>query len=444
MKNTGMGMKQPNTIKPFQRVEFDGHQIDLILTVTFQNQYGDECTDTIERIWLLVIIDVATRVVLGYHVSIASQYSSSDVLACIRNAVEPNRIKTVSIPGLKYPETGGFHWQVVPHTNWALWNEFSYDNGKANLAKIVTNRLTNIVGCAVNPGPVNMPERRAFVERFFGLLEQNGYQRLYNTTGSNPSDPKRNHPEKNVCKYAMNVDELEQITAILISNYNRTPHSGLGYLSPLEVMEQRVMKGMEPRVLPEELRDEVGFFEMTITRIIRGNMKGGKRPYITFEGVEYRNDIVSTTFGMIGEQIFLLVNTDDIRFLKAYLKDGSELGYFTPTGRWGITPHSLQMRKQVNGLARKKLLHYTNLDDPIDALHKYLEVKATNNKKYRTKLAAVQRYQEQNPENDSINLKKKNKTNLSDSTNKNKVVTSKANDSDDLSVLRKRFKTIEI
>ncbi|MDN9012656.1 hypothetical protein [Brevibacillus laterosporus] len=306
---------------PFQRVEFDGHCIDLILTLTFQNQYGDDCTDTIERIWLLVILDVATRVVLGYHISIASQYSSSDVLSCIRNAIEPGHLKNLTIPGLKFPINGGFHWQVIPQTQWALWNEFSYDNGKANLAKIVTDRLSKIVGCATNSGPVYMPERRPFVERFFGILEECGYHRLLNTTGSNSSDPRRNNPEKMALKYSMNVEELEQVTAVLIANYNRTPHSGLGNLTPLEVMEQRVMKGMEPRILPDESRNEVGFFEMSISRTIRGSLKNGKRPYISFEGVEYRNDLVSSSFDLIGQQIFLLVNTQDLRFLSLAMVD---------------------------------------------------------------------------------------------------------------------------
>ncbi|QDX94072.1 hypothetical protein EEL30_18340 [Brevibacillus laterosporus] len=446
LKNTGIGTKKEIPVRPFQRVEFDGHCIDLILTITFQNQYGDECTDTIERLWILVIIDVATRVILGYHICIASQYSSTDVLTCIRNAIEPGHLKELTIPGLKYSDNGGFHWQAIPDTQWALWNEFSYDNGKANLAKIVTSRLTNIVGCAVNPGPVNMPERRPFVERFFGILEEMGFHRLQNTTGSSPSDPRRGDPEKIALKYEMSVEDLEQVTAVLIANYNRTPHSGIGNLTPLEVMEQRVMKGMEPRVLAEEERTNVGFFEMTVKRTIRGSIKIGRRPYITFQGVDYRNDLVSSTFDLIGQEIILLVNTKDIRFLKAFLNDGSELGYFTATGRWGITPHSLQMRKQINALSRKKLLSYTQLDDPIEALQNYLVSKASNNKKSRTKLAATKHYRDQNPIS-SVDKSKDNQTNseINEKSNfKNKQPLSAQNTDQELSALRKKFKTINI
>ena len=51
--------------------------------------------------------------------------------------------------------------------------------------------LTRVVGSGVNAGPVNMPERRQFVERFFGVLEENGFHRLPSTVGSNPSDARR-------------------------------------------------------------------------------------------------------------------------------------------------------------------------------------------------------------------------------------------------------------
>ncbi|WP_289139875.1 hypothetical protein [uncultured Brevibacillus sp.] len=51
IRHTGIGNKNADHIlEPFQRVEFDGHQIDLILTIKFRNQFGDECVDVLERI----------------------------------------------------------------------------------------------------------------------------------------------------------------------------------------------------------------------------------------------------------------------------------------------------------------------------------------------------------------------------------------------------------
>ena len=120
------------------------------------------------------------RVVLGHYLCLRSQYSAIDVLSCIKNAVVPSEPKILTIPGLHYPKNGGLHHTAIRETEWAVWSEFCYDNGKANLATIVTNRLQHTVGCHINQGPVNMPERRPIIERFFGLLEENGYHRLPN------------------------------------------------------------------------------------------------------------------------------------------------------------------------------------------------------------------------------------------------------------------------
>ena len=54
-------------ISPYQRVQFDGHRIDTAIAVVFKTPEGDEVVEVMYRIWLLVIIDVATRAILGHH-----------------------------------------------------------------------------------------------------------------------------------------------------------------------------------------------------------------------------------------------------------------------------------------------------------------------------------------------------------------------------------------
>ncbi|MFB9129088.1 hypothetical protein ACFFYR_40320 [Paraburkholderia dipogonis] len=50
-------------------VEFDGHRLDVRLKVVVRDPLGFEHEFEVERVWLLVIIDVCTRVVLGYHLA---------------------------------------------------------------------------------------------------------------------------------------------------------------------------------------------------------------------------------------------------------------------------------------------------------------------------------------------------------------------------------------
>lgn len=391
-RTTGRGIQNsPLIIRPFERVQFDGHKIDVMLSITFKTLEGDEITVVMERIWLLVIIDVATRVILGHYLSLNREYTTSDVLQCIKNAVLPKKLKSLSIPGLKYPQNGGFHSLEVPETAWGLWEEFCYDNGKANLSNLVRNRLTRIVECAVNPGPVNMPERRGIIERFFGILEENGYHRIVSTIGSNPDDPRRKSPGKKAIKYKITAEELEELTDVFIANYNHTENAGINYLTPIECMKKRVARGMLPRLMHEEKRSEVAFLTLQDQRVIVGNIKKGKRPHINYEGVEYRNDILSRSAELIGTKLDLLVNVDDIRSIRAFLPNGSEFGILTAIGKWGLIPHTLQVRKQINKLKNKKLLNFTYMDDPIDAYHKYLLEKSVTNKSERNKLAQLQK-----------------------------------------------------
>jgi hypothetical protein len=53
--------------RPFQAVEFDGHRLDIRLKIVVHDPLGFVHEFEMERVWLLVIIDVCTRAVLGYH-----------------------------------------------------------------------------------------------------------------------------------------------------------------------------------------------------------------------------------------------------------------------------------------------------------------------------------------------------------------------------------------
>lgn len=400
---TGKGQANvPMIVRPLERVQFDGHRIDASIAIIFQTPEGDEIVEIMDRLWLLVIIDVATRVVLSYHVSYNKEYSASDVLHCIKNAVIPRIHKPLTIPGLTYSEQGGFASEKIPEMHWAVWDECHFDNGKANLAHLVKDRLNRIVGCAINAGPVALPMRRSYIERFFKTLEENGYHRLPNTTGSSLKDPRRQRPERAAVKYRISSEHLEQITDVLIANYNGTPHEGINNLTPLECLQQRISRGMLPRVMPEEKREEVAFLSLSAQRKVQGNIKKGRRPFVNYEGVEYRNEVLSRSLNLIGTKLDLLVNIDDIRVIRAFLPDGSELGRLTATGKWGVTPHSLQVRRQINKLRKLKLLHFTHKDDPINQYLLYLQEEAKTKKTSRNRLKSLERNQNEYASKESI------------------------------------------
>lgn len=88
--------------RPFQIVEFDGHRLDIRLKVVIHDPLGFTHEFEIERVWLLVIIDVCTRAVLGYHLVLAREYSRYDVIKTVEAALEPHRTRSFTIPELAY------------------------------------------------------------------------------------------------------------------------------------------------------------------------------------------------------------------------------------------------------------------------------------------------------------------------------------------------------
>ncbi len=394
---TGIGIKSNTLIfTPYERVIFDGHKIDANFTIRHTGLDGREVTEVLERVYLLVIMDYATRMILGYYISLTNGYNSSDILHCIKNSIVPKEPMNFRIPGFKYPKDGGFASIVLPESSWSVWSEFCYDNAKANLSEITRNRLTEFIGCAVNAIPIKMPERQSLIERFFGILEENGYHRLPSTTGRNANDPRKKNSEKKAKKYNISYEDLEELTEVLIADYNGTPHSALNYSTPLEAMSQAIKNETFITKLPEEKRQQLGFFSFKAKRDIKGDVKTGKRAYINFEGVEYRNEILSHSPDLIGTTLELQVDSEDIRSVKAFLPDGSEFGILTASGKWGVIPHSLKLRKAINNLKIKKLIHLTNSDDFIEVYQKYLEKSTTNSKSARNELAKLKRNNSRN------------------------------------------------
>ena len=122
----------PAATQALDVVEFDGHRLDVRLKVVVRDPLGFEQEFEIDRIWLLVIIDVWTRAVLGYHVSLNREYSRYDVIRTVEAALEPHRNRTFTLPGVGYGALGGFPSAKLPELGYATWRWFKLDNAKGN------------------------------------------------------------------------------------------------------------------------------------------------------------------------------------------------------------------------------------------------------------------------------------------------------------------------
>ncbi|KEQ22514.1 hypothetical protein [Paenibacillus tyrfis] len=118
-RRSGIGeQNHPVTRTPFQRVQFDAHRIDGVFAIELVTPDGD----------------IATRCVIGKAISLNKEYSASDVMTCIRNAIMPYLPITLAIDGLSSNEN-------FPELEWAVFDVICFDNAKSHLGNLVKDRL---------------------------------------------------------------------------------------------------------------------------------------------------------------------------------------------------------------------------------------------------------------------------------------------------------------
>lgn len=364
---------------PLDIVEIDGHKLDLRLSVSFTDQIGMETTVEIVRIWILVVLDVASRAVLGYHLALSPEYSRQDVIEALKNALIPHQRKKLTIPELKYSDLGGFPNQVFPELAYACWEIIRMDNAAAHLSDDTIRVMERFIGCWPEYGPPRTPNDRPGIESFFNMLAKHFAHRIPGTTGSQPSDAiKKLSDPKGDVKLLMTLDELEELMDVWISNLNGQAHSSLNGRTPLQYIRHSIeRKRVHVRQLAERHRNSLYLMGEAKRVRISGRSKDGRRPCVYFANVKYSSEVLSSTHTLVGKHLNIFYNSNDIRHIYAYFEDGSELGVLTAARPWCFTPHTLKMRTEIFKLVRQGKLTVSSEDDLVEVYlsHKRLRVK---------------------------------------------------------------------
>lgn len=387
---TGASPRTPRIARPFAQVELDGHKLDIRCVVDVTGVDGLPVHVPLERFWILILIDSASRTILSYHICLSREYGEEDVLHTLRKSLLTWRPHQLTLPGLQYRAGAGFHSGLIPQYRGALFDMIKLDNAMAHRAHRVRDRLLDVFRCAVNYGPSRTPEARAIVERFFQNITTSMH-RLPSTTGNRPGDPRGMHAAAHAIQFNVQLEHLEQVLEVLIANYNATPHGETGR-APLEHL--RYFASLDShliRQLPGELEEAPSLFQHRVIRKVRGNVRSGKRPYIEYEGVVYQNEALAGTPSLIGKLLSLHVNTEDLRFIAAFLPGGAALGTLRAHGLWSVTPHSLRTRRAINSARRTRQLHISPNQNPINCWLDFLATQATRKPKAANALIRTQR-----------------------------------------------------
>lgn len=354
--------------RAFEAVEFDGHKLDIQLRVRSQDPQGVQRDWEIGRAWLLVVLDVATRAILGWRLAAVPEYNRHDVIQTFIQALRPKRKrKEFLIPGMRYERGAGFVDEVAPSATYALWDWLRFDNARANLADETLITLTETLGCLTDAGPIADPNERAYIERFFGTIGSHLSHRLPGTTGKRADDVRRLLSGVNgKTELLLSADELEELVDVTIANYNGTAHEGIGMRTPLEAVTQSLARERAVlRTLPEIYQRNPHLLQPAHLCTIRGDPRRGVRPYISLYGARYSSAVLGEGVRLIGTYLRIHFDPDDMRVVFAYLPNGEELGPLAAARPWNTSAHSLRLRQEILRMRRKRQLQYSEIDDPV-------------------------------------------------------------------------------
>jgi putative transposase len=363
----------------YDAVQQDTHRLDFVGSISVPHPSGS-IRIPIQRMSLDVVVEQSSLAVLGYSVTIGTRISAQDALASVQHALSRWEPMQIDQPVISYPEGAGFPSGLIPGLAGAAWATHYLDNDTVYTSKLVAERIRVRVGCAVNFGPVGDWTRRHIIEGVFSVLTKRGFQRLPNTTGAHPKDPRRRDAEKQAVDLMCDYKEFLYLIDVALAIYNATGLSTLGMRSPLQFLRDQTQddrSNFMPRYLPPLPHCMPEMDVAVETRRIRGSVKEGRRPYVEIDEVHYTSAILANCGSLIGALLTVQIKESDMRTVQAFLATGEQLGPLMASSGWNEVAHDRKTRRLINKLRREFSLHLQPEEDWVTAYLRYLSTKGS-------------------------------------------------------------------
>lgn len=224
--------------RPFERVEMDEWQVDLISIMArgqlFQLFTPEELevlglNDSKGRWWLVMAIDCRTRCIVG--MALTKNPKATAAVHCLRMVVSDKGVFSDAVGAL------------------SAWSQFgkpevlATDNGAAFKSTVFTNACTEL-GIHALKTIAGQPSMRGRIERVFNTMAVNLMPRLSGRTFGKALDRNGDDGEDRAC---LDTNDLcFALVRWIVDIYHRTPHEGLGGLTPLEQWELDLEQGNYP------------------------------------------------------------------------------------------------------------------------------------------------------------------------------------------------------
>jgi putative transposase len=372
---------------PMQLIEIDHTLADIILV-------DDEHREPIGRPWVTVAIDIYSRMIVGYYLSL-NPPSVTSVAMCITNLVLPK-------------DKPLFDLDI--DTNWDVWGfpeTIHVDNG-ADLRAEAIQEAGLVHGINIEIRPVGRSNFGGHIERVIGTL-MDAVHTIPGTTFSNIQKREEYDSDKHS---SMTFSEFEKWLVTFITKvYHKRQHSGIN-MSPEQLWEKGVFGGDAPVGLPPKPSDPLSVMIDFLPFFKRTIQKNG----INIDGINYYDHLLRNKIHIkddqTGKKKHFICKRDprNIKFIWFY--DDSVQEYY----KIAAADHSLpNMTLWQYDLIKKHLresglrdINTTQIIEAHEELYQQIEDSVKKTKKARR---AKQRLKNKDSELKAITTPRANQTN---------------------------------
>lgn len=381
---TGTGREQaiPRPTRFYQRIEIDGHELPFCGAIELPgaNPFRP-ILKAMSAITLVFVVEWGSACILGHSVRYGKNYSSRDTLRAVRKAILPWRpLELDPRLGIKYPDGYG----QMDEQQWVLWTELHFDNFMAHLSPFLIAQLPASVPIA---SPRAAPNTHAVVESVNGVIDRMFKDLSCGTAAG------RAEAAAEAERLGLTCEIVEQIIDVAVATYNSTPPSGSTY-SKIELLQRYVS---DPRSLiariPESVRPRFKLYDFEAVLPVRGTKRktrsgpGLTRPFIHLHHGDYTSVSLAGRFDLIGQNLIVRGESDDLRFLDCWLEDGSPIDRVHVLGPWALSKHGFETRSAADKLRRQGVCKFG--ENPVQIVISSLQEIARTDSRAASLLAMV-------------------------------------------------------
>ncbi|MBD0678674.1 DDE-type integrase/transposase/recombinase [Pseudomonas sp. PSB11] len=225
-------VKLRNQYRLLQRIEGDTHILDIELV--------NETGETIGKAALTILLDVASRRVIGWDISI-NPPSAQKTIRALKDSI--HRV--------------------------GIGEEYRLDNGPENTKKDALDGLFPLLGPNITYCRVRRPNEKPYVERWFKTLTTGLTHRLRGTTFSNPGEC-GDYPSEKKAIYTVKVIK-QRFENWLENVYHKRRHRGIG-TSPKKMWAKLADKQPPLRRIASEDMSRL-FLSQTSSKLVGGRVR---------------------------------------------------------------------------------------------------------------------------------------------------------------------------